>query len=80
MNNIIGKTFNRWTVIGDADPDRFGHRRVLCKCTCGTVKSVDRNTVIRGKSKSCGCLDLELKIARQRSNLEGKRFGKLIVI
>ena len=24
MNNIIGKTFNRWTVIGDADPDRSG--------------------------------------------------------
>lgn len=30
-------------------------RRVLCKCDCGKLKSVDTSRLKRGSAKSCGC-------------------------
>ena len=50
---MIGKTYGRLTVV-----KRTG-RRVLCKCSCGTTKEVDRFSVLRGDTQSCGCLQKE---------------------
>lgn len=48
----------RWTILNDT-----GDRKVLCRCSCGNEKFVDRFT-INIKSKSCGCLQKELIKAR----------------
>jgi len=65
--DITGRRFGRWTVI-------VWHRGSywLCRCDCGTERSVLGTMLRAGKSKSCGCL--------QSENLSGKRFGRWRVL
>lgn len=56
--NIIGKKFNRLTVLGlDAIIDN--RRHLLCKCDCGNTAIVARNKLVTGHTRSCGCLQIE---------------------
>lgn len=57
---LTGKKFNRWTVIkkeGMRILKNCGQGKMywLCKCECGTIKSVYGNSLVSGKSISCGC-------------------------
>lgn len=52
--NLIGKTFGRWTVIGDASSNSNGSR-FLCRCECGVIRKVMSRYLRDGRSKSCGC-------------------------
>jgi hypothetical protein len=51
--DITGKRFWRWTVL------RYDHGDDgaiwLCRCDCGTEKTVSAHTLKNGQSKSCGC-------------------------
>ena len=51
----IGSKFNKLTVL--SLPVR-GDRNYKCKCQCdcGTIKMVGKYCLLRGESKSCGCL------------------------
>lgn len=50
--------FGRWTVLGPAETTgRLP--RLLCRCDCGTVRSVARNNLRHGATLSCGCLSRE---------------------
>lgn len=44
-------TFGELTVLYD-DPDR--PRYVVCKCSCGNIKSIHKYSLTSGKTKSCG--------------------------
>jgi hypothetical protein len=48
-----GTKFGRWTTM---EPARSHNAVILCKCTCGGTKRLRARNLIRGKSKSCGCL------------------------
>jgi hypothetical protein len=52
---LAGQTFGRWTVVAEAGRNKQGHVLWLCKCECGTEKSVS-GLYLRGGGKSCGCL------------------------
>jgi hypothetical protein len=52
---VPGARFGRWTVIGDPEP-RGKRRVVLCECDCGNQKQVGTDNLLKGTSKSCGCL------------------------
>lgn len=56
-----GDRFGRWVVIS-ADPDN--KRKYICKCDCGTIKSVWDSNLKCGKSLSCGCLASETTTTR----------------
>lgn len=60
-NEMIGKTFGRWVVLRVEPPAgrRTRHRKIMCRCLCGSEKLVDASSVSRGASKSCGCLSRE---------------------
>ena len=52
----IGKTFGLWTVLAlDETPRPSRQRYYLCRCVCGTERSVRRSALISGKSLNCGC-------------------------
>jgi len=36
--------------------NKHGHTVWECKCDCGNITRVDSNNLIRGHTKSCGCL------------------------
>jgi len=48
---IIGKKYGRLTVIEEISP-----RYCLCECECGNEKTVRRDHLLSGATKSCGCL------------------------
>lgn len=52
---MIGERFTDWTVESEAGRDSRGRRRVVAKCVCGTVRSVDASSIISGQSTGCGC-------------------------
>jgi len=82
---MIGEKFGRLTVLERVDVEN-SHIYYLCECDCGKKKVVAKSSLINGDSKSCGCLNRELTINRNKLNsyklddLTGKKFGKLTVI
>lgn len=62
IDEMIGNTYNRWTVM---ERDTSNGRNVICVCDCGTIKSVDNTNIRKGLSKSCGCLSAELTKVRE---------------
>jgi hypothetical protein len=57
--NIIGRKFNRLTVI--AYVGKRGHNQQwLCLCDCGNERMVLRSNLQSSQVKSCGCLNKEI--------------------
>lgn len=50
----IGTKFGRLTVI---DNSELKH---LCRCECGTIKSIDMYSLLKGDTMSCGCFHKEM--------------------
>lgn len=55
-NDLVGKRFGKWTVLERA-LERRANGVILwrCQCDCGRTGLVARNTLIAGRSISCGC-------------------------
>jgi hypothetical protein len=72
-----GTVFGRFTVIGEALRIRTsGLRAMLCRCECGTMKTVGLSDLMYGGTVSCGC-------ARRDSAVDvppGTVFGRWAVI
>lgn len=56
-----GQKYNRLTFI-----EYKGNRMWLCKCDCGKEIITNGSRVSKGKTKSCGCLNLELITIRAK--------------
>lgn len=68
--NLVGQKFNKLTVLSE---HKVG-RRIYCSCLCdcGNIKDIRKDSVFKGRIKSCGCL--------AHPNIIGKKFGRLTVI
>lgn len=79
INNLKGKRFGRLLVI--KENGKIG-RRVgwLCKCDCGTEKTISSTHLIQGVTSSCGCYNREQSSISNSKNLVGKSFNHLTVI
>jgi hypothetical protein len=54
----VGVSLNRWTTLATAQlVDNTW--KILCKCICGTIRSINVGNFKSGRSKSCGCLTIE---------------------
>lgn len=51
-DSLVGLTIGNWNVLS---LDKSRPRYYICKCKCGTVKSVFKGSLKNGASKSCGC-------------------------
>lgn len=73
--DLVGNTYGKWTVLYEDKSKNNKKRAYICRCACGTIRSVDAYALSSGYSKSCGC-------GRTLSNEEitGNKFGKLTVI
>ena len=40
MDDLTGLQFSYWRVIARSDPGKPGHVRWLCRCECGTTRSL----------------------------------------
>lgn len=69
----IGQRFGRFVVIESSSVSKHGERRWLCRCDCGTTKTVPGSALRAGKVRSCGCLKRENNTRR----IHGGRRTKL---
>lgn len=49
----IGQKFGSWTVMADKPTGK--PLKIECKCDCGAIRQVNIYTLIKGRSKNCGC-------------------------
>ncbi len=56
-----GQRFGRWVIVKQVGHNKHGHIAWQCKCDCGTESERGINTIVRGGSKSCGCMALKGK-------------------
>lgn len=59
-SSFIGKKYNKLLILDLGIPNKFKVPQFKCVCDCGTMKNVSCSNVINGKTKSCGCLRLEI--------------------
>lgn len=67
----VGKRYGRLFVIKEM-PIENGRYRLQVKCDCGTVFKVLAQSLVSGRTKSCGCLRKEL-FAKRRTNRNLKK-------
>lgn len=81
IHELDGKTFGDLTVIGFEGVDKFQKTLWKCKCLCGNFKTIPRNALVTGNTKTCGCSHGKEKAGlRNRIDISGQKFGKLTVI
>jgi hypothetical protein len=66
-NEITGQKFGRLVAIGSSHKREFWR----FKCDCGAEKIIRKASVVRGDTRSCGCLHLE----RCRAGLNQRKHG-----
>lgn len=72
------QVFGRLTVLRYYKRSEYGKKFVQVKCVCGSKKVVLFDSLMRGRTKSCGCLRRE--ISRQRATKHGYRYTPEYVI
>jgi len=78
--DLTGQRFGRLLVLGLAQEQKPGRKTWECKCDCGNTISARNDSLISGKTLSCGCLKKERVAKANGKDLMGQRFGKLVVI
>ena len=81
--SIIGKKFGKLTVLEFVFYKK-NHSYWKVRCECGTEKISERSSFIHGGNKTCGkgkCTFKSLKGEKNPNfvNLQGKKFGRLVV-
>jgi hypothetical protein len=59
-----GRRFGMWKALTLAPSNRRGGAMWLCRCDCGSEKTVPADTLIKGRSNSCGCKSNEFRSER----------------
>ena len=75
--DLTGQKFGKLTVLGFGGYEQNTRQRVAmwnCHCDCGNDCQVEGYLLASGRRKSCGC------IRRAAGQMEGERFGKLVVL
>lgn len=49
----VGAEFGRWTVLGEGERRRGGHRTIRCVCECGARSDIFLTHLTRGASMGC---------------------------
>jgi hypothetical protein len=53
LADLIGRTFDKWTVISRNPNSGDSNLRWICKCVCGHTGFVSSHRLMKGKSKGC---------------------------
>ncbi len=63
----VGERFGRLTVTESFTPEHGGQSWARVLCDCGHSKAVRVNSLRRGMTQSCGCLNQELRTVRAKT-------------
>ena len=71
-HSLVGQQFGLLTVLDEFKDPRDGEYRCRCLCSCGKETTVQKRSLSRGNTKSCGC--------QLRKDVTGQRFGFLTAL
>lgn len=60
-HDLEGQRFGRLLVISSAPHDKWNESMWLCRCDCGITKVIKALRLRQGKTKSCGCFQIEAR-------------------
>ena len=75
--DLTGQRFGRLVAVEPMDSIPGKGVVWYCKCDCDGTKAVPSTRLLTKKTQSCGCIKQEL---REKQNITGKRFGRLVAI
>lgn len=75
FTDLTGRKFGRLTVREYYGKDKYSHNLWLCYCECGKASIVESAALTSGKSRSCGCWQIESTI--KRSSTHGKTHNRI---
>ena len=67
VGGLEGQRFGRLTVLEFDHRAKNYHKYYKCLCDCGKVKVINSNNLKRGLAKSCGCLQRDITILRNKT-------------
>jgi hypothetical protein len=70
LKDITGMRFDRLVALSLHGRERFGRAIWLCKCDCGRGIIASSSNLMRGNTKSCGCLRDEKRIDNGHNRCE----------
>ena len=75
---MIGRKFNKLTVLKLLNYKRNGRFVYQCQCDCNKIVEITGTNLRLGRSRSCGCLQKEINIKRLIKH--GKSYSKIYKI
>jgi|GEM_PF-464541 len=81
--DLTGERFGHWLVLSKDEANTKKNVYWICRCDCGTIRSVAGTSLRGGISVSCGCEKDKKTSIRTRTNVEdmsGRRFGMWTVL
>ena len=75
--DLTGVVFDRLTVICQIE-NKKAQRQWKCLCACGTVTNVTSNSLLTGKTTSCGCKQKEVGLTNCQKNAFKKTHGQTL--
>lgn len=77
--DLTNKRFGKLIVLKKMEEKEAGYFLWLCVCDCGNEVFVNTKRLVRGTVSDCGCEKIR-RLGPKAENLEGTRFGKLLVL
>lgn len=56
LNSLIGKKFNKLTILSFSKKDKNNSTYAVCQCDCGNIVETRLGRVINNETLSCGCV------------------------
>ena len=78
IRNIADQVFGQLTALRTDGKDSTGKTMWKCACSCGNETSATMLNLVKGITKSCGCLRKRPSI--RRLDLTNQRFGRLVAL
>ena len=63
MKQLAGRKFGRLTAISSTGSSQRKRRLWECKCECGNTILVESTSLLQGNTRSCGCLQKEMRVS-----------------
>lgn len=81
FNDLTGRRFGRWTVLHLSNNKTSNNKSMwTCQCDCGNIRDIKPDSLISGRSQSCGCLQKEVVSNNSFVDITGQTFGRLTAL
>ena len=71
--SLVGKRFGKLSIVRRNPSNKHGQTMWVANCDCGKQIVCSGNHLVKGHTKSCGCLSVEKLVNRSTTHGQGKR-------